>query len=103
MDEEHLLISGLPCIASLFCTPSSPLPPGQDFLSNYHGTNTLVDSHSPLAAAASRGLAVTYARGCNICDVVPPGFPNMPCPPGDATNTSGFAAAAAAAAAADVA
>lgn len=54
----------------------------QDFLSNYHGTNTLVDAHSPLAAAASRGLDVMYAKGCNICDIVPPGYPNMPCPPG---------------------
>jgi hypothetical protein len=46
---------------------------------------------------------VTYARGCNICDIVPPGYPNMPCPPGQATNTSGFPAAVAAASAADVA
>jgi len=75
----------------------------QDFLSNYHGGNTLVDSHSPLAVARARGWPVTYARGCNICDVVPPGFPNMPCPPGAAANASMIPAAAAAAAAADVA
>jgi len=54
--------------------------------------------------AASRGWNITYARGCNICDVVPPpGFPNMPCPPGQATNTSGFPGAVAAARDADVA
>ena len=75
----------------------------QDFLSNYHGSNTLVDAHSPLAVARARGWAVSYARGCNICDVTPPGFPNMPCPPGAASNASMIPAAAAAAAAADVA
>ena len=47
--------------------------------SNYAGQSQLVLSHSPLQAAAAMGLDVTYARGCNICDVVPPGFPNMPC------------------------
>ena len=73
----------------------------QEFLSNYHGTNTLVNENSPLMAARARGLDVTYARGCNICDSVPPGFPNMPCT--QATDRSGFAAAVAAAAAADVA
>ena len=75
----------------------------QDLLSNYHGDNTLVNAHSPLAVARARGLDVTYARGCNICDVVPPGFPNNPCPPGQATNATMVPAAAAAAAAADVA
>ena len=75
----------------------------QALLSNYHGTNTLVDSHSPLAAALARGLEVTYLWGCNICDVVPPGFPNMPCPTNSANDTSGIAPAAQAAAAADVA
>jgi xylan 1,4-beta-xylosidase len=73
----------------------------QAFLSSYHGDNTLVDSHSPLMAAQALGLSVTYARGCNICDTVPPGFPNMPCTL--ANDTSGIAPAAAAAAAADVA
>ena len=73
----------------------------QALLSNYHGDNVLVNSHSPLAVALARGLGVTYARGCNICDVVPGGFPNMPCTKAD--DTSGIAAAAAAAAAADVA
>ena len=73
----------------------------QAFLANYHGDNELVNSHSPLMVAAARGLSVTYSRGCNICDVVPGGFPNMPCT--KATDTSGIAAAAAAAAAADVA
>jgi beta-D-xylosidase 4 len=73
----------------------------QQFLSNYHGDNLLVNSGSPLQTAMARGLPVTYARGCNICDEVPSGFPNMPCTKsGDA---SGIPAAAAAAAAADVA
>jgi beta-D-xylosidase 4 len=73
----------------------------QDFLANYHGSNTLVNSHSPLMVAQSRGLDVTFAQGCNICDTVPPGFPNMPCTV--ASNVSGIPAAVAAAAAADVA
>lgn len=63
------------------------------FLSNYHGQNDIVLSHSPLLVAASRHWSVSYARGCNICDIVPPGFPNMPCPPGKATDKSGIAAA----------
>ena len=73
----------------------------QSFLSNYHGTNQLVNSHSPLQVALARGYAVTYSLGCNICDVIPPGFPNMPCT--KASDTSGIASAAAVAAAADVA
>ena len=44
----------------------------QEFLSNYHGDNTLVNSNSPLLTALARGLHVTYAKGCNICDEVPP-------------------------------
>lgn len=75
----------------------------QAFLSSYHGSNTLVDSHSPLMVAQSRGLNVAYSSGCNICDIVPPGFPNMPCPPGKANDTSAIPAAVAAAQAADVA
>ena len=53
----------------------------QDLLSGpqYHGTNRLVNSHSPLQVAVRLGWDVTYAKGCNICDWVPPGFPNMPC------------------------
>ena len=51
----------------------------QALLSNYFGRNTLVDSHSPLQAAVAAGMHVTYTAGCNICDVVPAGFPNMPC------------------------
>ena len=73
------------------------------FLSSYHGDNTLVYSHSPLMVAQRRGLHVTYSLGCNICDIRPPGYPNEPCPPGRANDTSHIAAAAAAAAAADVA
>ena len=73
----------------------------QAFLSNYHGVNTLVNSHSPLAAAIARGMSVTYARGCNICDEQPDGFPNAPCR--KSGDTSGIAKAVQIAAAADVA
>lgn len=69
-------------------------------LSNYHGENRLVYKHSPLAAALARGLDVTYAQGCNICDTPTPN--NFPCTTLH-YNTSGIADAAAAAAAADVA
>ena len=49
----------------------------QDMLSapQYHGQNTLVNSHSPLLVALRRGWAVTYEKGCNICDVQPKGYP----------------------------
>ena len=50
----------------------------QALLSNYHGSNSLVDSHSPLQAARAAGLSVTHAMGCNICDFpfgTSPGFP----------------------------
>ena len=40
----------------------------QALLSNYHGSNTLVNSHSPVQAARAAGATVTYTRGCNICD-----------------------------------
>ena len=73
----------------------------QSFLSNYHGTNLLVNAHSPIAVAAARGLSYTYTLGCNICDKVPSGFPNMPCT--DSGDTSGYADAVTAARAADVA
>jgi hypothetical protein len=46
-------------------------------LSNYHGTNKLVDTHSPLQAAVAAGMHVTYTKGCNICDLIPTGYPNM--------------------------
>lgn len=36
----------------------------QSLLSNYHGSNTLVKSHSPLLAAQAAGLDVSYSRGC---------------------------------------
>ena len=102
------------------CAPPPPLtssahPPHQvaflgplanattQLLSNYHGSNTLVESHSPLLAARARGVRVRHARGCNVCDVVPEGFPNMPCPDGHASDTSGFKEALDAAAAAQVA
>lgn len=75
----------------------------QDLLSNYHGANLLVNTHSPFQSAARAGMQVTYAKGCNICDVVPKGYPNMPCVPSQQTDTSGIAAAVAAAKAADVA
>ena len=73
----------------------------QALLSNYHGDNVLVDSNTPLLEAQRQGLSVAYARGCNICDAVPAGFPNMPCT--RAGDASGIPAAVAAAAAADVA
>ena len=53
----------------------------QDLLSapQYHGQNQLVNTHSPLSVAQQlKGWDVTYARGCNICDWVPRGYPNMP-------------------------
>ncbi len=55
----------------------------QDMLSNYHGDNTLVNSHSPLDALKARsGLTINYAAGL-------PSLTSM--------DTSGFAAAIAAA------
>ena len=79
----------------------------------YHGANTLVDSHSPLLCARRRGWNVSFSRGCSICDWVPAGYPNQPCskgPPGakpdqplPPPDTSGIAAAAKVAAASDVA
>jgi beta-glucosidase-like glycosyl hydrolase len=54
----------------------------QDLLSapQYHGQNTLVNSHSPLQVAEARGWDVSsrYAKGVNICDWVPAGYPNQP-------------------------
>ena len=77
----------------------------QALLSNYHGSNSLVNDHSALSAARRRGLTVTYAMGVRICDYPyghNPGFPNMPCPVGQSANTSGIPAAVALAKAADV-
>ena len=61
----------------------------QIMLSNYHGTNTLVDSHSPLAAftAVFGKKKINYAQGCNIDD----------------DDTSGIAGATSAAKASEVA
>ena len=73
-------------------------------LGNYHGSNTLVNSWSPLMAAKAAGLDVSYARGVRICDYPygkNPGFPNMPCD--KAGNVSQVAAAADVARVADVA
>ena len=85
----------------------------QDLLSapQYHGSNTLVESHSPIAVALRRGWNVSYAKGVNICDWVPLGYPNMPCTigkdgkagPMPPPNTSGIPAAVEVAKAADVA
>jgi beta-D-xylosidase 4 len=80
-------------------------------LSNYHGRNDYVNTHSPLMVAqahskATGAFGVTYSRGCNICDYPyskNPGFPNNPCPDGKATDTSMIAAAAATAQEASVA
>ena len=39
----------------------------QDMLSNYHGTNTLVNSHSPLQAFSKRNnVDILYSMGCDI-------------------------------------
>ena len=68
----------------------------QAMLSNYHGKNSLVNSHSPLQAATAAGVDVTYAKGCNICDTYTfPGEGNMPCPAGKANDVSGIPAAVA--------
>ncbi len=56
-------------------------------LSNYHGDNTLVNSHSPLAILSAR-TPVVYAAG----------LPTI-----ESTDTSGFAAAVSAARGCDVA
>eukprot|EP00756_Hemistasia_phaeocysticola_P023476 Hpha_TRINITY_DN15896_c2_g1::TRINITY_DN15896_c2_g1_i1::g.191891::m.191891 len=76
----------------------------QEFLSNYHGTNKLVDSNSPLMAARDQGWDVSYAEGVRICDYPygkNPGFPNMPC--NRAGNLSGVAEAVRVAGKAEVA
>lgn len=70
----------------------------------YHGGNILVNTHSPLQVAQRRGWAVTYARGCEICDNMN-GMPygNNPCrATANEYNTSGFPQALAAVDAADV-
>ena len=75
----------------------------QSLLSNYVGENKLVNFHSALQAAqqSTRGLSVSYARGCSICDKQPDGFPNMPCT--QTGDKSGFAEALALARASDIA
>jgi hypothetical protein len=75
----------------------------QDLLSapQYHGQNQLVETHSPLMVAqGQKGWHVTYARGCNICDWKPRGYPNQPCSIGPATAAAAAAAGAATTAAA---
>eukprot|EP01052_Picozoa_sp_SAG31_P040124 SAG31_NODE_5733_length_2354_cov_1.622616_1_plen_581_part_00 len=70
----------------------------QDLLSapQYHGQNQLVSSHSPLMVAqGQKGWHVTYARGCNICDWKPRGYPNQPCSIGPAAAGGATTAAAA--------
>jgi hypothetical protein len=71
-------------------------------------TGCHVNVMQTLKAALRYGLDVTYTKGCDICDVRPPGFPNSPCGfphprPPPTPNTSGIAAAVAAAKEADVA
>lgn len=78
----------------------------QDMLSapQYHGQNTLVNSHSPLLVAQRRGWQVTFSHGCNICDKRPTGYPNFPCQVKDSeADRSNFSEAVAVAKAADVA
>lgn len=53
----------------------------QSLLSNYHGSNQLVNSHSPLLAAIAAGLTVTYSKGCNICDFPVRGHSSAYCQP----------------------
>ena len=45
----------------------------------YHGTTTVVNTHSPLQVARRKGWDVSYAKGCEICDVRPAHYPNEPC------------------------
>lgn len=59
----------------------------QDMLSIYRGTNTLVNSHSPLDALSKMGTVVASAQGCALAS----------------NDTSGFAAAVEAAKKAQVA
>jgi beta-D-xylosidase 4 len=85
----------------------------QDLLSapQYHGQNHLVDTHSPIMVAERLGWHVSYAKGCNICDIVPRGYPNQPCSvgvdgsskPQPTPDTSGIDAAVAIAKSSDVA
>jgi beta-glucosidase-like glycosyl hydrolase len=100
-DNNLLPIKGAAGLKIAFIGPHANIT--QDLLSNYHGQNDLVNSHSPLQVARSRGWSVRYERGCNICDIVPPGYPNMPCPPGKAIDRSGIPAAALAARESDIA
>lgn len=56
----------------------------QSLLSNYHGSNILVNDWSPLTSARRQYPSVefTFAQGARICDFPygkNPGFPNMPC------------------------
>ena len=78
----------------------------QDMLSapQYHGQNTLADSHSPIQVAIRRGWAVAHERGCNICDAQPKGYPNFPCQIKDSdADRTNIPKAVAAAKAADIA
>ena len=69
----------------------------------YHGTTTIVNTHSPLQVARRRGWDVAYAKGCEICDVRPAHYPNEPCRiNASEANTTGIAGAVAAAKAADI-
>ena len=62
----------LPAHSSYFFTLTLRLPhPLRWELGTDHGTNVLVDSHSPLRGAAQIwGGQRPHARGCNICDDV---------------------------------
>eukprot|EP01084_Bolivina_argentea_P317683 550836_1 len=49
----------------------------QDMLSNYHGTNTLVNSNSPYQIfKAAGGNSITYSQGCDVYCAKTSGFAN---------------------------
>eukprot|EP01047_Picozoa_sp_COSAG01_P060155 COSAG01_NODE_7332_length_3247_cov_2.094663_5_plen_99_part_00 len=53
-----------PCIASAVGSGILTISvPPKDFLSNYHGTNIVVNSNSPLDALRRASAKVTYAPG----------------------------------------
>ena len=82
LDAAHqaiVLLSNSPAESAGVGSPASPILPlklaqsvavigphancTQDFLSNYHGTNTVVDTNSPLAALERAQAKMSYAPG----------------------------------------
>eukprot|EP01048_Picozoa_sp_COSAG05_P013569 COSAG05_NODE_1459_length_4826_cov_2.560609_4_plen_392_part_00 len=75
------------------------------YLTGEYGSYIVRGTQHNLVAQQQKGWHVTYARGCNICDWVPKGFPNQPCsvgpngkglqlPPPDPSNISAAVAVA---------